>query len=131
MRIQLLLILGVCGVCSLQGCNNAKSPEAVASDVAVAEQKAEAKVSETRQDALQEADKAAEKANDKLTALNNTQATGDYQIMIAKADGDHQVSIEKCNVLQGAEQKSCKDRADADYDAAKKTAKAVELAQKQ
>lgn len=91
---------------ALCGCNNAKSPDAVASDVAKTEQKADAKV------------------DDKLKDLNNKDAKGIYDVTMTAAEGDHKVALEQCNALSGAPQKDCKDKADADYDLVKARAKA-------
>jgi hypothetical protein len=91
---------------ALCGCNNAKSPDAVANDVAKTEQKAEAKV------------------DDKLKDLNNKDAKGTYDVAMTAAEGDHKVALEQCNALSGATQKDCKDKADADYDLVKARAKA-------
>ena len=94
------IAMGLCG------CNNAKSPDAVANDVAKTEQKAEAKV------------------DDKLKDLNNKDAKGVYDVTLTAAEGDHKAALEQCNALSGAAQKDCKDKADADYDLAKARAKA-------
>jgi hypothetical protein len=91
---------------ALCGCNNAKSPDAVANDAAKTEQKAEAKV------------------DDKLKDLNNKDAKGVYDVTITAAEGDHNVALEQCKAVSGAAQKDCKDKADADYDLAKARAKA-------
>jgi hypothetical protein len=40
-------------------------------------------------------------------------------VAVAQADGDHNVAIQQCLALTGEAQKSCKERADADYDEAK------------
>ena len=100
-------------VLALSACNNAKAPEAVANDVAKAEQKAEAKVDE------------------KLKDLNNTDAKGAYDVTATAADGGHKVALEQCEALAGTAQKDCKDKADADYDLAKARAKADLAATKQ
>jgi hypothetical protein len=83
---------------ALCGCNNAKSPDAVAT--------AEAKV------------------DDKLKDLNNKDAKGVYDVTLTAAEGDHKAAVEQCNALSGAAQKDCKDKADADYDLVKARAKA-------
>ena len=91
---------------ALCGCNNAQSPNAVASEVAKTEQKADAKV------------------DDKLKDLNNKDAKGVYDVTMTAVEGDHKVALEQCNALSGAAQKDCKDKADADYDLTKARAKA-------
>jgi hypothetical protein len=69
-------------------CNNAKSPDTVAKDVAVAEQKASTEVADTQKDASKDIGKAADKVDDKLADLNNTVASNAYTIAVTKADGD-------------------------------------------
>ena len=98
---------------ALCGCNNAKSPDTIANDVAKTEQKADAKV------------------EDKLKDLNNKDAKGVYDVTMTAAEGDHNVALEQCNALSGAAQKDCKDKADADYDLVKARAKADLSAAKQ
>jgi hypothetical protein len=112
-------------------CNNAKSPDTVAKDVAVAEQKASNEVADTQKDASKDIGKAADKVDDKLADLNNTVASNAYSVAVAKADGDKKIALAKCDALAGDAQKSCKDQADADYTAAKANAKAAEVANKQ
>jgi len=113
------------------GCNNAKSPEAVSKDVAAAEQKASNEVADSQKDASKDIGKAADKVDDKLADLNNTVASNAYDIAETKAQGDRKIALAKCDALNGDAQKNCKDQADADYKAAKASAKANEVANKQ
>lgn len=104
MRHLLIPFVGTIAL-AICGCNNAKSPQAVASDVAKTEQKTDAKV------------------EDKLKDLNNKDAKGVYDVVTTAAEGDHKAALEQCNSLAGAAQKDCKDKADADYKAVKAQAK--------
>jgi hypothetical protein len=113
------------------GCDRPKSPDAVAKDVAAAQQKASTEVANSEKDASKDIGKSADKVDDKLTDLNNSAAKDSEKIDIAKADGDRKVAIAKCAALSGDAQKRCKDSADADYTAAKANAKADEVAAKQ
>jgi hypothetical protein len=112
MQRLLIPFMGAIAI-ALCGCNNAKSPDAIANDVAKTEQKADAKV------------------DDKLKSLNNTDAKGTYDVAMTAAEGDHNVALEQCNALSGAAQKDCKDKADADYDLVKARAKADLSVEKQ
>lgn len=123
-------IVGVLAIAAASGCNNAKSPDAVASDVAAAQGKAASEVADAKQDAAKNANAAEAKVDDKTSDLNNVTAKGDYDVVMAKADGDHKIATEKCNALAGDAQKACKDQADAKYDLAKANAKATMAAQK-
>ncbi len=131
--MRTFLISGVAAtlVLAMAGCNNAKSPDAVAKDVAAAEQKASSEVANIEKDAAKDLTKAADNVDDKLVAFNNDAAKDAYNLAIAKADGDRKVAVANCSALSGDAQKSCKDQADADYSAAKANAKAVAQSEKQ
>lgn len=112
------------------GCNNAKSPETVAKDVAAAEQKASAEVANSEKDASKDLGKAADKVDDKLVDLNNAAAKDAYNLAVAKADGSRKVALANCLAASGDAQKACKDQADADYNAAVADAKAASQSNK-
>jgi len=112
------------------GCNNAKSPETVAKDVATAEQKASTEVANSEKDASKDLGKAADKVDDKLVDLNNAAAKDAYNLAVAKADGGRKVALANCLAASGDAQKACKDQADADYNAAVADAKAAAQSQK-
>jgi hypothetical protein len=122
---------GLLALMCVAGCNNAKSPDAVANDTAAAEQKADAKVADAQNDASKDDANMQAKVDDKAVALNNTEAKGAYDVALKQADGTHDVALEKCKAYGGDAQKKCKDQADADYDAAKANAKASEVAKTQ
>ena len=113
------------------GCNNAKSPDAVANDVTAAQQKASTEVANSENAAAKDVGKAADKVDDKMTDLNNKAAADAYDIVVAQADGNRKVALAKCTALSGDAQKNCKDQAEADYKAAKSGAKAAETSEKQ
>ena len=113
------------------GCNNAKSPDAVANDVDRAQQKASTEVANSENSAAKDMGKAADKVDDKMAGLNNTAAKDAYKIVVAQADGDRKVALAKCAALSGDAQKKCNDQADADYTAAKAAAKSAEATEKQ
>jgi hypothetical protein len=126
-----VLILGMSAIIGAAGCNNAKSPDAVANDVAAAQQKSASEVADAEKSAAKKADSAETKVEEKKQDLNETEAKGAYDVATTKAEGDHKVATEKCMTLAGDAQKACKDQADAKYDMAKANAKASEAAQKQ
>ena len=113
------------------GCDKPKSPDAVAHDVAAAQQKASNELSSSEKDASKDIGNAADKVGDKLTDLNNVAASDAQKVADAKADGDRKVALAQCTALAGDLQKKCKDQADADYAAAKANAKADAVAAKQ
>ena len=130
MQKQIVLMVALFGVAIVSGCNNAKSPDAVANDVASAQQKKAAEVADAKKDAAKEATKAESKVDDKTNDLNTANAKGAYDVAMAQADGDHKVALQKCEAISGDAQKACKDQADAKYDLAKANAKAMLASQK-
>jgi hypothetical protein len=111
MRATLLTLIGVASLGALVACDNAKSPEMAAHDIAAADQSASHEVAEAQRD--QQKDMSADA----------------YNVALAQADGDHKVALQKCDTLQGHDQQVCKDQADANYESAKANAKATKTAQ--
>jgi hypothetical protein len=130
MQKSLISLVALLTVTIVAGCNNAKSPDAVSKDVAMAQEKRASEVADAKQDAAKDENKAAAKVDDKANDLGNANAKGAYDVAMAQADGDHKVAIQKCDGLSGDPQKACKDQADAKYDLAKANAKAMLAAQK-
>jgi hypothetical protein len=129
--MRLHLTLAVVTVLCLAACNNAKSPDTVAKDVAKAEQKATTEVTKSEDSAAKDLNGAADKVDDKLVAFNNAAAKDAYNLTVAKADGDRKVALANCESVGGDAQKKCKDQAEADYSAAKANAKAAAQSEKQ
>ena len=130
MRNSILILAAMVASGMLAGCNNAKSPDTVAKDVASAQAKRDAEVANARQGAAKEENKAEAKVDDKTVDLNNADAKGAYDVAMARADGDHKVALQRCDALGGDAQKACKEQADAQYDLAKANAKAMLAAKK-
>jgi hypothetical protein len=128
---KLAMVAGLMALGALGGCNNAKSPDAVSGDVASAQQTANENVADAQKDAAKDNADALAKSADQNKDTIETEAKGAYDVAVARAGGDHKVALQKCEALAGDAQKNCKDRADADYDAAKANSKATETAQKQ
>ena len=115
----------------LTACNNAKSPDTIAKDVAAAEDKASTEVAKSENSAAKDLGGAAAKVDDKLIAFNNGAAKDAYNLAIANADGDRKVALAQCESASGDAQKACKDQAEANYTAAKANAKAAAQSEKQ
>jgi hypothetical protein len=111
MRATMLTLIGVASLGALGACDNAKSPDAAARDIAAADQSASHEVAQAQRD--EQKDLSADA----------------YNVAVAQADGDHKVALQKCDTLQGHDQQLCKDQADANYEAAKANAKATKVAQ--
>ena len=131
MRGYLMPIFMVAAV-ALAGCNQSKSPEEVAKDVANAEQKANNEVTKSEEHAQSALDKSYEKVNDQEIKFNNDAAHQAYNVAVAKADGNRKVALATCESQSGDAQKACKDQAEADYKAARLDAKtSAEVAEQQ
>jgi hypothetical protein len=109
MKRSFMAGVAVAALAVIAGCNNAKSPDTAAHDIAAADQSAAAKVADAQRDAQKD------------------MSADAYNVAVAQADGDHKVAIQKCETLQGHDQQACKDQADADYEAAKANAKAAKV----
>jgi hypothetical protein len=127
----LLPMIGILTTALVSGCNSAKSPAAVATDVAAARQQASTEVMDARKDAAKNVDSAAANADGSSKDLNDVGARTAYDVAVAQADGDHNVAIQQCLALTGEAQKSCKERADAGYDQAKTHANVTRLSKLQ
>jgi hypothetical protein len=110
MRLPMIAAIGTAALLALSACNNAKSPDSEAKDLAAANQSAASEVADAQHDAQKDASKDA------------------YSVALAQADGDHKIALQKCDALQGHDQDVCKQQADADYDAAKANAQAAKAA---
>jgi hypothetical protein len=124
----LLPMIGVLAAVVVCGCNGAKSPAAVATDVAEARQQASTEVMDAQKDAAKNVDAAAS-TDGSSKDRNDVGARSTYDVAVAQADGDHNVAIQQCLALTGEAQKSCKERADAAYDQAKTHANVTRLSQ--
>jgi len=126
-----LPMIGILTTVLVCGCDSAKSPAAVATDVAAARQQASSEVTDARKDAAKNVDSAAANADASSKDLNDVGARAAYDVAVAQADGDHNVAIQQCLALIGEPQKSCKDRADAGYEQAKTHANVTRLSKLQ
>ena len=131
MQKLLLPMIGILTAALASGCNSAKSPAAVATDVAAARQQASAEVTDARKDAANNVDNAAAKTDGSSKELSDVGAKSAYDVAVAQADGDHNVAIQQCLALTGEAQKSCKERADSAYEQAKTHANVIRLSKLQ
>jgi hypothetical protein len=109
MKYASLGAAGIIAALCLSGCDTAKSPQSVADNAAAAQEKAAANVARAKSDA----------AKDDVTMST-------YDLALKKAEGAHDVAVELCNASAGDKQKACREKADADYEAAKANAKAAD-----
>ena len=129
MQKLLLAMIGVLPMALACGCNSARSPAALATDVAAARQQASNEATDARTDAAKDVDSASADGSSK--ELNDVGARNAYDAAVAQADGDHNVAIQQCLGLKGEAQKSCNERADASYDQARTHANVTRLSKLQ
>jgi hypothetical protein len=113
------------------GCTSAKTPAAVATDVAAARQQASTEVTDARMDAAKAVGTVDANPDASSKELNDAAATAAYDVAVAQADGDHNVAIQQCLALTGAPQTSCKERVDASFDQARIHANVTRLSKLQ
>ena len=130
MNFRLLAATSAVMLATLSGCNQAKSPDTVANDVAAAQQAANKQVAEARVQAAKDEAQAADKVNTGNHELRNAEASGAYDVAMAKAEGAHKIALENCNSQSGDSQSKCRDVADAVFAAAKANSKLAEVSAK-
>jgi hypothetical protein len=112
------------------GCQKAK-PVATAADIAAAQADAQKEIQQAHAEAKKDVKNAAKLAGGDSKDVALARVTGSFDIAMANADGAHKVAVEQCLTLPPPQQQPCKDRADADYQAAAANAKAERVAQLQ
>jgi hypothetical protein len=130
-QVLVSLPAAVVAILLVAGCQRAEPPSTVANDVAAAEQKAASQTERARADAARDVANAQQKVDQKAVERNNVAAEDSYKVAMARADGAHDVALQQCKGLSGDAQRHCKNQADADYEAAKANAKALEVSRKQ
>jgi hypothetical protein len=115
---------------TFSGCHQ-KTHAVTAADVAARQAEAQKELSEARLEAKKDVRNAAKLAGADSKNVMVARATGSFDVAMANADGAHKVAIEQCLTLPKDAQQPCKDRADADYQAAVADAKALRVAQLQ
>lgn len=134
MHLKVLCALAVAAFV-LTACNKSEAPAEVARDVEKAQAEGQRDVADARADVQQDNADADKQVADAIADHDDEEVAkqahdaneefdkGTSKIMIAQAEADHKVAVEKCDALEGAAQKDCKDNADRALDQAKQTAK--------
>lgn len=117
------------GVMVFAGCHRQKTPTPTAADLAATQAEAQQEVGEAHAEAKKDVKSAAKLAGDDSKNVAVARATGAFDIAMAHADGAHKVAVEQCLMLAKDAQQVCKDRADADYQSAAASAKAMRVTQ--
>ena len=118
-RLAMLLA----GACALSACNHAKSPAEVAKDTQAAEHKAIDEIAKAEQTAADKEASARKDVRGEQRDYAHVAAVQDQNVADTAADGARKVELARCEALNGAAQKACRDQADAEYDEAKARAK--------
>lgn len=105
----------------LSGCNQAKDPAQVSQDVSKAEANAAEKTAQVERSAE-------DKVGTKVDDAAHTAAVQEQRLANTDAEGGRKIALAKCEALSGADQKSCREQADAAYEIAKTQAKVERLA---
>jgi ABC-type enterochelin transport system substrate-binding protein len=121
-QIQVLVML-LSVACGLTACNHSKSSAEVAKDTSAAQQTAGEKVAAAQQQAAVRIASARGDVREEQRDLNHVDAVESQKVAETAAAGEHKVALVRCEGLSGSPQKSCKDRADADYEAAEARAR--------
>ena len=121
-RIPLLVVI-LSAACALAACDRPKSATEVQKDTASAEQSATQRTEKAETEAAEKAAAARAGVRDEQRDLGHVNAVEGEKVADAAAEGAHKVALARCEGMAGAAQKSCKDQADADYDAAHARAK--------
>jgi hypothetical protein len=119
-----VVVLGVLG-----GCHRKASPVATPADIAAAQRDAQHEVEQAEIEAKKDIKSETKIMGADSKDVARARVTGAFDVAMARADGDHKVAILKCMTLEPAAQPPCKDRADADYQAAVAKAKANRASQ--
>ena len=118
-----LLVLCIATACALGGCDRPKSATEVEKDTTAAQQAATEKTAKAEQEATDKVASARSDVRDEQRDLGHVNAVQGEKVADTAADGAHKVALARCEAMGGTAQKSCKDQADADYEAAKAKAK--------
>jgi len=133
LKQQILVSLSAAILASLlvAGCQRAESPSTVSKDVSSAEQKAASRTERAREDAARDVANAQQQVDQKAINRNNVAAEDSYKVAMARAEGAHDIAVQQCKGLSGDAQRHCQDQADADYEPAKASAKALQVSRTQ
>ncbi|MBV9344705.1 MAG: hypothetical protein JO341_14520 [Gammaproteobacteria bacterium] len=113
---------------ALGGCNHAKDESQVAKDTAAAEQNRAENVRDAEHKADEKIADARKDVRSEERDMQHVAAVQGEKVEDTAAEGNHKVALAQCEALSGSAQKSCKDKADADYDLAKSRAKSERAA---
>jgi cytoskeletal protein RodZ len=103
----------------LAACHTAKNSAAVDQDIAAAQERAAENTQKARQSADSKIAFARADLRSEEREVAHTSAAQTQKVADTEAEGALQVALAACEGSSGEKQKSCRDRAQADYEAAK------------
>ena len=104
------------------GCHKKQPPPPVA-DVAAAEAEAKEALAKAKLEARNGVKSVAKNLGPDSRDVVRARISGTFDVAMTRADGNRKVANEKCLTLDPAAQQACKDKAEADYQAAVAQAK--------
>jgi hypothetical protein len=123
--ISMVWALGAAAIIGMAGCNQAKSPDAVQRDVNKAESSGESQVARAEQSEARTDERQESHVASAVDSANSAEVNAAVDTAVAQAEADNKVQLAKCESLGGAQQKACRDQANALLDAAKTKAKEI------
>jgi hypothetical protein len=113
-----IVVGGLWAFALISACHTAKNAATVDQDVAAAQEKAAEKTQKAQESADAKIDSARTDLQSQERDAAHTSAVQTQKVADTEADGAHKVALAACEGLSGDPQKSCRDKADADYQAA-------------
>lgn len=123
-RIPLLVVL-LASACALGACDKPKTAAEASKDTAAAERAASEHDTKAEATAAEKVASARGDVRDEQRELAHVNAVQAEKVADTEAEGARKVALARCEVLTGAAQTSCKDKANADFEAAKARAQQV------
>lgn len=119
MKVINIVVGGLWAFALVTACHTAKNAATVDQDVAAAQEKAADKTQKAEEAADAKIAMAREDLQSQERDAAHTSAVQTQKVELTEADGARKVALAGCEGFSGDQQKSCRDKADADYQAAK------------
>lgn len=129
MRQSSNLLIGLCALAILSGCQRAEDPAKVKHDVAEARDTAIANDEKADQAAQKRIASAESNVESSQRDAEHVSAEQQQKVATTDAEGVRKVMLTACESLSGDDRKACRDKADADYERAKVAAQQMRTAQ--
>ncbi|HWZ62408.1 MAG TPA: hypothetical protein VNX02_05255 [Steroidobacteraceae bacterium] len=129
MRQSNILLVGLCALGILSGCQRAEDPAKVKHDVAEARDTAIANDEKADQAAQKRIASAESNVESAQRDAQHVSAEQQQKVAATDAEGVRKVMLAACESLSGDDRKACRDKADADYERAKVAAQQMRTAQ--